>query len=163
MILIYIVFILITVNIIENVWLWLHHINQAARTQRLATSIIGLIAGFIGLEHGYYEILQRGRALNGIFFDAVSGSSFSNLPTSQWTGWPAMTIIPNFLVTGIFAILVSLVIMVWTVVFFQYKKHSLILILLSILLFLVGGGFIPPFFGIIAGVIGLNRKNKQGK
>ena len=162
MVLIFIVIILIAANILETVWLRLRHSNQAARTSRVAASIIGIIAGFIGAEHGYYEILQRDRALNGILFDAISGTSFSNLPTSQWTGWPAMTFIQNFLITGILAILVSLVVMAWAAMFVQRKNGGLTLILLSILMLLVGGGFIPPLFGIIAGVISEYRKSKQG-
>ena len=105
MVLIFIVIILIAINILETVWLRLRHSNQAARTSRVAASIIGIIAGFIGSQHGYYEILQRDKTLNGILFDAISGTSFSILPTSQWKNWPAMTLIQNFRITGIFAIL----------------------------------------------------------
>lgn len=160
--LILIVIILIVINILETVWLRLRHSNQAARTSRVAASIIGIIAGFIGVEHGFYEIIQLDKALNGIIFDSISGKSFSNLPISQWSGWPAMTFIPNFLITGIFAILVSLLVMAWAALFVQRKNGSRNLILLSILMLLVGGGFIPPLFGIIAGVISTNRKSKQG-
>lgn len=160
--LIFIVIVLIAANILERVWLRLRHSNQAARTSRVAASIIGVVAGFIGVEHGYYEILQRDRAFNGILFDAISGTSFSNLPTSQWTGWPAMTLIQNFLITGIFAILVSLGVVAWAAMFVRRKNGGLILILLSILMLLVGGGFIPPLFGVIAGVIGRYTKSNQG-
>ena len=162
MVLYIIVIILIVANILETIWLRLHHSNQAARTSRVAASTIGIIAGFIGAKHGYYEILQRDKALNGILFDAISGTSFSNLPTSQWGGWPAMTLIQNFLITGIFAILVSLAVMAWAALFVQRKNGGMTLILLSILMLLVGGGFIPPFFGIIAGVISTYGKSKQG-
>jgi hypothetical protein len=162
MVLIFIVIILIAINILETVWLRLRHRNQAARTSRVAASIIGIIAGFIGAEHGYSEILQRDKTMNGILFDAISGTSFSNLPTSQWAGWPAMTLIQNFLITGIFAILVSLVVMAWAALFVQRKFGGPTLILLSILMLLVGGGFIPPLFGIIAGVISTYGKSKQG-
>ena len=162
MVLIFIVIILIAVNILETVWLRLRHSDQAARTSRVAASIIGIIAGFIGAEHGYYEILQRDKTLNGFVFDAISGTSFSNLPTSQWTGWPAMTLVQNFLITGIIAILVSLVVIAWSAIFIQRKNGGLTLILLSILMLLVGGGFIPPLFRIIAGVISTYRKSKQG-
>ena len=161
MVLIFIVIILIIVNILERVLLRLRHSDQAARTSRVAASIIGAIAGFIGAEHGYYEILQRNKTLHGILFDAVSGTSFSNLPTSQWSGCPAMTLIQNFLITGIFAILVSIVVMGWAAFFVQRKNGGLTLILLSILMLLVGGGFIPPLFGVIAGVIGSRKKSKQ--
>ncbi len=65
-----------------------------------------------------------------------------------------MTIIPNFLVTGILAILFSLVFLVWAVLFVQRKNGGLVLILLSIVMLLVGGGIFPPILGIILGVIG---------
>lgn len=65
-----------------------------------------------------------------------------------------MTIIPNLLITGVLAIIVSLSIMVWTVAFVQRKNGGLVLILLSILLLLVGGGFGPPLIGIIVGAAG---------
>ena len=71
-----------------------------------------------------------------------------------------MTLIQNFLITGIFAILVSLVVVAWAAMFVQRKNGGLTLILLSILMLLVGGGFIPPLFGIIAGVIGWYGKSK---
>jgi hypothetical protein len=73
-----------------------------------------------------------------------------------------MTFIQNFRITGIFAMLVSLVVLAWAALFVQRKNGGRTLILLSILMLLVGGGFIPPLFGIIAGVISTNRKSKQG-
>lgn len=73
-----------------------------------------------------------------------------------------MTLVQNFRITGIFAILVSLVVMAWSAMFMQRKNGGLTLSLLSIFMLLVGGGFIPPLFGIIAAVIGSHRKGKQG-
>ena len=73
-----------------------------------------------------------------------------------------MTLIQNFLITGIFAILVSLVVVAWAAMFVRRKNGGLTLILLSILMLLVGGGFIPPLFGVIAGVIGRYTKSNQG-
>jgi hypothetical protein len=128
----------------------------------VAASIIGIIAGVIGVQHGYYEILQRDKPLDGVLFDAVSGTSLSNLPTSQWTGWPAMTLVQNFRITGILAILVSLAVMAWSALFMQRKNGGRTLGLLSFLMLLVGGGFIPPLFGIIAAVIGSHGKSRQG-
>lgn len=68
---------------------------------------------------------------------------------------PAMTIIPNFLITGILAILVSLVIIIWASMFVQRKSGGLVLMVLSLLLLLVGGGFTPLPFSIIARVAGI--------
>lgn len=160
MILILIVVALIATNVAERVWLRLRHSSQAPRTTRPAASTIGVIAGVIGVQHGYYEVAQADKPLNGLLFDAVSGTSFSNLPTSQWTGWPAMTLLPNFRITGIATILVSLAVMAWSALFIQRKNGGLILGLLSSLLLLVGGGFIPPLFGMIAAAMGSHRKSK---
>lgn len=67
---------------------------------------------------------------------------------------PAMTLIPNLLVTGIVAIIVSLIIITWASLLVQRKHGGVVLILLSLLLLLVGGGFAPIPFGIVAGVAG---------
>ena len=68
--------------------------------------------------------------------------------------FPAMTVVPNFTVTGVLAITVSLIALVWAAVFIRRKNGGLILIILSILMLLTGAGFIPPFTGIIAGFCG---------
>jgi hypothetical protein len=68
-------------------------------------------------------------------------------------GEPAMTIIPNLLVTGILTIIVGALLAVWAAKFISRKHGGLVLILLTIVLLLVGGGIVPPLFGIAAGVI----------
>jgi hypothetical protein len=65
-----------------------------------------------------------------------------------------MTIIPNSLVTGILAVIVGVVTMIWAGFFVQRKRGGLVLVLLSIVLLLVGGGLFPPLIGIVAGVVG---------
>ena len=62
-----------------------------------------------------------------------------------------MTVVPNLLITGILAILFSLIFLVWATMFVQRKNGGLVLILLSIVMLLVGGGFGPPILGIIVG------------
>jgi hypothetical protein len=63
-----------------------------------------------------------------------------------------MTAVPSFLVSGILAMILSFIALLWSAVFLGRKQGGLGLILLSILMLLVGGGFIPPYGGIIAGV-----------
>ena len=77
-------------------------------------------------------------------------------------GEPAMTIIPNLRVTGIIAVLMSLITGIWGVMFVDRKGGGYILILLSVLLLLVGGGFGPPLIGIIVGAAA-TRINKPLK
>ena len=68
------------------------------------------------------------------------------------SGEPAMTIVPNLLASGILAIVVSLVFLVWVTVFVQRRYGGLVLVLLSLVMLLVGGGFGPPILGIILGL-----------
>jgi len=70
-------------------------------------------------------------------------------------GKPAMTIVPNLLVTGILTIVVSQAFIVWSVAFVQKKNGGLIQIPLSTAMLLVGGGFSPPIIGVLAGLAGL--------
>jgi hypothetical protein len=121
---------------------------------RAAASIIGVLAGLVGLYHGYNETLQGNSTPNGIMINAVG-------PPCQGSGcFPAMTVIPNFFVTGVVVIIFALIILAWAGVLVQRKHGGIVLILLSIILLFVGGGFIPPALGLIAGVIGTRiRRN----
>ena len=119
--------------------------------------ISGIFAGFVGGVHGYYEISHGSIIPNGLFYDAVSGKtlSFDNL---NWTGWPAMTIIPNFLTTGIIAMNISAIVISWTILRINKTYGGFILIILSIIMCLFGGGFVPPLIGVLAGITGIIGK-----
>ena len=70
-----------------------------------------------------------------------------------------MTIMPNFFVTGVLAIIVSFIVILWANPrLFRGRMAAVVLDLLSIILFLVGGGFAPAGVGIIAGVAGTRIK-----
>jgi hypothetical protein len=114
-------------------------------------SIVGVLAGLGGMTHGIGEILQGNVAPSGI---AINSWTVGPIATNMG-GEPAMTIVPNLLVTGILNIIVSLAIIVWSVAFMQRKNGGLILFFLSIAMLLVGGGFAPPIIGILAGIAGL--------
>jgi len=123
--------------------------NTATRT---TASIIGIYAGILGAAHGIFETLQGSVAPNGIKIQAIPAPCQEN---EVWHAClPAMTLIPNFRTTGMLAIIISLIIVVWAAAFMQQKNSGLVLILLSIPLLLVGGGFIPVFTGMIAGFAG---------
>ncbi len=117
---------------------------------KVVVSTFGVLLGIAGIEHGVGEILQGNIAPGGIVIKSWGESKLFSI----LAGEPAMTIIPNLLITGVLAIIVSLSIMVWAVAFVQRKNGGLVLILLSILLLLFGGGFGPPLIGIIVGAAG---------
>jgi len=67
------------------------------------------------------------------------------------------------IVTGVFAIASGLTVALWSAAGIQRKNGALILIMLSILMLLVGGGLLPPVIGVIAGIIGARIKPREDK
>ncbi len=114
----------------------------------------GIFAGFVGGVHGYYEITHGNVSPKGLLFDAVSGNVLA-INNPHWTGWPAMTVIPNFLVAGIAVLIVGTIVITWTILQVNQKNGGLVLIALVIFLCVVGGGFVPPSLGIIGGISGV--------
>ncbi len=119
---------------------------------RIIAASFGIFAGFGGLEHGYFEILQGNVRPESIMIASMGAPC---VPEEIWNACePAMTIIPNFLVTGILAMVLGLVTMVWATAFVQRQQGGTILALLSFGLLLFGGGIFPPVIGIIGGAVG---------
>ena len=118
---------------------------------RIMASTFGFLSGLGGIVHGVGEMLQGNVAPSGIVINSwTQGPIATNMG-----GEPAMTILPDLLMAGLFTIIISLATIVWSLVFVQRRHGGLILILLSIAMLLVGAGFAPPILGILAGVAGL--------
>jgi hypothetical protein len=117
------------------------------KATRVMLSTFGALVGLIGIEHAIGEALQGNIAPSGMMFPSWPGSAFFQV----LGGEPAITIVPNLLVTGILASLFSLAYLTWAILFVQRKNGGLILVLLSIAMLLAGGGVFPPIFGIIIG------------
>lgn len=116
---------------------------------RIFASTFGAIIALAGLEHGIGEIFQGNAAPDQIMILSWPNAEFFR----SMGGEPAMTIIPNYLITGILALLVSLAVLIWTIGFVQRKNGGWVMIFLSIVLLLVGGGIFPPIFGILIGAV----------
>jgi len=115
---------------------------------RATASVFGVYAGLLGMEHGFFETLQGNVAPKGIKILAV-GPPGLPFPFGHE---PAMTLIPNFLATGILAMTFGLLIMVWAAMLVQRKHGAVVLVLLSIVFLLVGGGFGPISLLITASI-----------
>ncbi|MFX0183201.1 MAG: hypothetical protein ACFE95_09005 [Candidatus Hodarchaeota archaeon] len=127
------------------------------KASRVTVSTFGAILGIAGLEHGVGEILQGNKAPDSIFIQSWPNNQLYEI----LNGEPAMTIIPNYFLTGILAILTSTILIIWAIVFIEKKYGGLIFILLSFLTMLVGGGLAGPILiGIIVGIAG-TRINSQ--
>ena len=120
------------------------------KTTRIAASALGIYAGLLGIEHGIFEILQGNAVINEILINAIGPNC---QPEKVWHAcFPALTLLPTFQVTGILAIILGLSVLIWAAGFVHRKHGGLVLMLLSILMIPVGGGFMPAFLGMIAGV-----------
>jgi len=117
--------------------------NIATKT---VASTFGVLVGLAGIEHGFLEMFQGNVTPSDIMIDAIGAEQrFWEYATE-----PALTIIPNFLVTGILAIIFGLSVTIWAYAFISKKNGARNLLLLSIILWLVGGGFAPIFMSILA-------------
>ena len=107
--------------------------NRATRT---IAATFGLLLGIGGIDHGLFEALQGNHATPGLFVQAIGPAQRMWVYGTE----DAFTLIPNFLVTGLLAMTLSLAIIIWSYRFVQKKGGLPILMVLCALLFLVGGG-----------------------
>lgn len=120
--------------------------NHATKT---VASTFGVLVGLAGIQHGIFEILQDNVATTDFMIDAIGTEQMF----WEYATETALTIIPNFLVTGIFAVIFGLLVTIWSWAFIERKYGALIFGLLSLILWLVGGGFAPilmALFGFLA-------------
>ena len=128
-----------------------------ARTAMVTSKVVGILAGLIGVVHGFYETQQGSVAPGGLIITAIGNGcqGFNNC-------LPAMTVVPNFLASGVLTIILALIVLGWSAVRMQRPRAPLVLALLSIVLLLVGGGFLPPLLGLIAAGIGTRARPGSG-
>jgi len=113
------------------------NMNYNNQKTRITASTIGVLLGIAGLiTHGVFEILQGNTPTNGFFIEAIGEANRFWVYGTEG----AFSVIPNFLVTGICVILVSLAIIVWSIKYIQTRHGATVFLLLLILLTLVGGG-----------------------
>lgn len=127
--------------------------NRATQT---VASTLGVLVGLAGVDHGIFEILQGNVAPNDIMIAAIGPAQ----RFWQYGEETALTIIPNFLVTGFLAVIFGILVMIWSIKFIDKKYGAGILFLLGVTLFLFGGGFAPIFTTIIASLVA-TRINKS--
>ena len=110
-------------------------------------STFGGFAGLMGIEHGIGEVLQGSTAPGGLVFPSWPGSRFFD----ALNGEPAMSILPNLLITGILAVIFSLAYTVWAVALVERNRSGQVLMALTIPMLLFGAGLFPPVLGLMVG------------
>jgi len=121
------------------------HFNKKTK---ITASAIGVLLGLSGIfNHGLFEILQGNITTNGFYIEAIGENHRFWLYGTEG----AFTLIHNFLITGICAVLVGLAIVFWSLKYIHVKHGATVFLSFLILLTLVGGGighiilFIPTW------------------
>ena len=132
--------------------------KQTNRATRTVASTLGVLVGLAGINHGIFEILQGNVRPDDLMIAAIG-------PAQKFWEYgeeTALTIIPNFLATGILAVIFGILVIIWSIAFINKRDSAGILFLLGTILFLVGGGFAPIFMTIVASLTA-SRINKPLK
>jgi hypothetical protein len=112
---------------------------------RTVVAGFGLVVALAGLEHGVGEMLEGPVAPPDLVFQSwPDTAAFSIL-----NGEPALSVIPNLLVTGIVATALSIALAAWVMRRVGPPRWAAGILVLSVLLLLFGGGLFPPVIGIV--------------
>ena len=117
--------------------------NQATH---VAAAALGVLVGLAGIDHGIFEILQGHIQPENIIIAAIG-------PDQRFWVYgeeTALTVIPSFLISGILSVILGIIVTVWAIGFIDHQHGAGILMIFSLALFLVGGGFAPIFMAVIA-------------
>jgi hypothetical protein len=105
---------------------------------RAIVSTMGVLIGIGSINHGLLESLQGNRHTPGLIVNALAAGY-------RWTVWtqggePAFTLVHNFLLTGLLATLLGLLLILWSLRYIQRRHGPTVFLLLAVSSFLVGGG-----------------------
>lgn len=118
---------------------------KACNPMKVSTVVLITYTAIIGFVHGVGEILQAGSKSNSNLIYALDVAD----PDKVWhAGLPAFSVIPDYLISGIITVLISIAVVIFANLLIE-SNYFKFLPLIFILLFLFGGGFVPPFIGII--------------
>lgn len=122
--------------------------KQFKSSRLLTAAVFGIFSALGSFPHGIGLMLQgHGRPESIVLDTWTVGPIAENLG-----GEPGMSIIPNFWISGILTILLSVVMILWIVLFINKKYGGLVYIILTIAVLLTGGGFAPPTISLLAGI-----------
>ena len=109
----------------------------------------------MGIEHGIGEVLQGYGPTDGVYIQSWPHSPFFEI----MSGEPAMSVVPNYLLTGVLSILSSCALLVVLVKSNHERRAMILLFVLLVVMLLTGAGFGPPVVGLIAASIALKKNS----
>ena len=111
---------------------------------RVYVLVMGVLIGSSGVAHGIFEIAQGNRGTGGMLLAGIG----------------ALTVIPNYLLTGIASVAMGTALIVWTFGFIHRRHGPVVFLILSLVLFVVGGGIAqaPAFVFVFAVATRINAR-----
>ncbi len=138
--------------------------NRTFSAIRVMVTTIGIICGIAGIEHSFFEILQGNVAAE---IHLINGKPMIYAIGETNRFWQygyeyAYTVIPNYLITGIIAMLFSVAVIICSAFFIEKKFGWLIFLILSVMQYLTGGGAAQIGLVVVLGIIaiGINKPLK---
>ena len=110
---------------------------------KVISMIFGVTWAISGLHHGFFEMLQGWNPTVNLIISSIGPDQ------QQWIHGTdeAFTLVPNYRMTGMLSISLSLTIIYWSIFRLNRENSGRVFLILFIMLCLVGGGigFIPYF------------------
>ena len=109
---------------------------------------LGVILAVSALWHGIFELLQGNQPTPGYLIEAIGPEHV------KWKYGTAdvFSLIPNFMLSGIVVINLSIITVFWSIFSFKYSFGSWVFLLLFLALTLTGGGMVfIPFYLLVWG------------
>ena len=114
---------------------------------KISAIILGLYAGALGSLHGVFEILQGNAVAEGITIQAIGAGCQAD---QIWHAClPAMTIIPQIKLSGILALIFSLLLLFWSLLWIRQARAWMMMSALLLIMLLTGAGFVPVYTGLM--------------
>ncbi len=110
-------------------------------------AILGTVIGVSGAIHGVHSMLKGDTPTGGMLLPSIG----------------AFTVIQNYLVTGIFALGLGMVVVVWSIGFIDRNYGPVVFVALSVALFLVGGGIAEVAFILLAALLSTRIHHPLGR
>jgi len=107
------------------------------RSTAFFVAILGTVIGVSGAIHGVHSILKGNTPTGGMLLPSIG----------------AFTIVQNYLLTGMLAVVLGMAVAVWTIVFIDRKYGPTVFVALCVALFLVGGGIAEVAFILLAALL----------
>ncbi|MEL6408124.1 MAG: hypothetical protein AAFR81_27405 [Chloroflexota bacterium] len=112
------------------------------RATHIGVVVFTVIFAIAGMSHGFFELQQGNKPTDGFLIEAIAEEQ------QYWEhgSEAAFTLLPTFSQAGVATILISILLIVWSVRFLYLPYGAFVLLVLFILLFLVGGGIAQIIF-----------------